>query len=140
MNANAVSVRSKDNFLGDFPNATNVQWARSAQFDEATFSVNGSKTTAYYDYGSNLVGTTTNKKLADLPATALKQIKKDYKDYTIGSVILFDDNENNDTDMFLYGSQFEDADHYFVTVIKGGHEDVLMVTMKGLVSYFHKMS
>jgi hypothetical protein len=140
MNATAVNARSKDSFLGDFPNATDVKWARSAQFDEATFSVNGIKTTAYYDYGSNLVGTTTNKKFADLPAAAQKQIKKDYKDYVVGSVILFDDNENNDTDMLLYGAQFEDADHYFVTIAKGGHEDVLMVTMKGGVSYFHKMS
>lgn len=140
MNASTVNVRSKDNFLRDFPNAADVKWARSAQFDEATFSANGIKTTAYYDYGSNLVGTTTNKKFADLPAAAQKRIKKDYKDYVVGSVILYDDNENNNTDMFLYGTQFEDADHYFVTISKGSHEDVLMVSMEGVVSYFHKMS
>ena len=38
--------------------------------------------------------------------------------------------------LLLYGTQFEDADHYFVTVSKGKEADVLMVKTDGEVSFF----
>ena len=33
---------------------------------------------------------------------------------TVDTVIFFEDNNVNDTDMLLYGNQFSDADNYFV--------------------------
>lgn len=134
-----VSDRSKSSFSTDFKGATDVSWSRSATFDEVSFVQNGIKTTAYYDYDSNLVGTTTDKTINDLPAAALKEINKYYKDYKIERVFLFDDNEANDTDMLLYGTQFEDADHYFVEVSNGMRRVVLMVGMNGEVSYFTQL-
>lgn len=134
-----VNEMSKTHFASDFPDATNVTWTRGAQFDEATFTQNGAQQTAYYDYDTNLVGTTSAKTFADIPAAAQKEINKQYKGYNIGAVIQYDDNENNDTDMLYYGTQFEDADHYFVTVSKGGKETILMVGMDGQVSYFKEV-
>ena len=64
------------------------------------------------------------------------KINKEYKDYTIEKVIFFDDNEDVDTDMILYGSQFDDADNYFVELRKDNKDVVLQVTMDGLVGYF----
>ncbi|MEO6286503.1 MAG: hypothetical protein ABIN80_26575 [Dyadobacter sp.] len=136
----SVSVKSKNSFLSDFGNVGHVEWVATPQFDEATFTKEGKTLTAYYDFHSELVGTTSNKKIADLPAAALNEIKKEYKDYVIGAVILFDDNELNDTNMLLYGTQFEDADHYFVTITKGKHEEVLKVNMDGGVSFFRTLS
>ena len=135
-----VSSVAKDNFIVDFGKMDNVKWFRSPQFDEATFKKDGKTTTAYYDYDSHLVGTTTNKKFSDLPESAQKEIKKRYKDYVTGAVIKFDDNEANDTNMLFYGIQFDDADHYFVTVAKDGKEIILMVSMNGEVSYFKELS
>jgi hypothetical protein len=138
--ANNVSVKSKNSFLSDFGNVANVQWVATPQFDEATFAKDDQTLTAYYDIHSELVGTTSNKKIADLPAAAQDEIKKQYKGYVIGVVILFDDNEKNDTSIILYGTQFEDADHYFVTISKGNHEDVLKISMDGNVSFFRTLS
>ena len=135
-----VSSKAKDNFETDFGHIDNVKWVRRSQFDEAVFMKDGNSTTAYYDYHSNLVGTTTNKKITDLPANAQKEIKKRYKDYVTGAVVMFDDNEANDTNMSFYGTQFEDADHYFVTVLKGKEEIILMVSMTGEVSHFKQVS
>ena len=135
-----VSSRAKDNFLSDFGTVTDVNWSRGTQFDEATFTKDGKTMTAYYDYNSQLVGTTTSKKFTDLPANAQKEIKNRYKDYVTGAVVLYDDNEGNQTNMYYYGTQFNDADHYFVTVAKGGKETILMVTMDGQVSYFKQVS
>lgn len=131
-----VSTRAKDNFLTDFGNIPNAKWVRGAQFDEVTFTKNGKMMTAFYDYDSNLVGTTTPKAFGDLPASAQKEIKKAYKDYTLGAVVMYDDNESNDSDMLYYGTQFEGADHYFLTVSKGGKESILMISMDGMVSFF----
>ena len=137
---NEVSSMSKDHFASDFGNISDVKWTRGGQFEEAEFIKDGQQTIAYYDYNSNLVGSTTSKKFSDLPANAQKEIKKQYKDYVAGAVILYDDNEDNDTNMVLFSHQFDDADHYFVTVSKGKQEIVLMVTMTGEVSYFKQIS
>lgn len=140
LEGNQVSSRAKDSFLSDFGAIDNVKWERGAQFDEATFAKAGKTTTAYYDYSAKLVGTTTNRKFSDLPAKAQKEIKSRYKDYVTGAVVMYDDNEDNDTNMYYYGTQFDDADHYFVTVSKGGKETILMVAMEGQVSFYKQVS
>ncbi|GLU53691.1 hypothetical protein [Dyadobacter frigoris] len=139
LEADDVRTASKTRFLEDFGNVNDVKWVRGVQFDEATFTLNNQLTTAFYDFNSELVGTTMIKKFADIPANAQKEIKKRYKGYTIGAVIMFDDNESNDTNMYMYGNQFEDADHYFVTVAKGKSEIILKVAADGEVSYFKEV-
>lgn len=131
-----VSSRSKDSFYADFGQVSDAKWVRGPQFDEVTFTKDGQKQTAYYDNRFILVGTTADKKFADVPAKAQKQIQKEFKNYAIGAVVEYKDNENNDTNMLLYGTQFDDADHYFVTVSKGKEADVLMVKTDGQVSFF----
>ncbi|MBL7737119.1 MAG: hypothetical protein JNL51_16805 [Chitinophagaceae bacterium] len=134
-----VSYQSKQQFNSDFRDASAVTWKRTNYFDEASFTKDGVRMTAYYDNESNLVGTTTAKTANDIPAAALKEISKKYKDYTIQSVMLFDDNEFNETDMLLYDTQFDDADNYFVEMKKGADELILKVDMQGNVSYFKEI-
>lgn len=134
-----VSYQSKQQFERDFSDATAVSWKRTNYFDEVSFTKDGARMTAYYDNESNLVGSTTVKTANDIPAAALKEISKKYKDYTIQGVILFDDNEFNETDMLLYGRQFDDADNYFVEMKKGADQLILQVDMQGNVSYFKEI-
>jgi hypothetical protein len=131
-----VSSRSKDSFYADFGQAPDARWTRGPQFDEVIFTKDGQKLTAYYDDNFMLVGTTADKKFADVPAKAQKEIQKQFKGYAIGAVVEYKDNENNDTNMLLYGTQFDDADHYFVTVSKGKEADVLKVKTDGQISFF----
>ena len=133
---NEVSIRSEINFISDFGHISNVQWKRNAQFDEATFTKDGQQMTAYYDIYSNLVGTTENKFFTDIPTRAQKEIMEKYKEYSIGDVVFFDDNEANETDMVYDDLRFEDADNYFVTLTKDNKQIVLMVNTAGDVSYF----
>lgn len=134
-----VSEKAKGQFASDFSDASDVSWTRGKQFDEATFTTNGHQMTAYYDYDSNLVGTTATKDFTDLPENAQKEIHKHYKGYNIGAVIQYDDNEQNDTDMIYYGTQFDDVDHFFVTLSKAGKETILKVGMDGQVSFFKEI-
>ena len=131
-----VSELAKQQFNVDFGSVPNVHWRRSATFDEASYTQNGKKITAFYDSDNKLVGTCTIETLADVPAKGLAEIKTKYKDYTPRVVVFFKDNEANDTDMLLYGNQFDDADNYFVELTKGNQKIIVQVTPQASVSYF----
>lgn len=130
-----VSGLAKSHFFQDFGNV-NASWRRTSYFDEATFVQNGKPMTAYYDDGAELVGTTSPSDFSALTPGAQKDIKKHYKGYTIDKVVLFDDNENNESDMILYGADISDEDNYFVELSKGQKEIVLKVTPEGEVGFF----
>ena len=133
-----VSNESKSQFSKDFRDVSNVKWRRSDYFDEATFMRKGSSMTAFYDEDSKLVGTTTAKKYSDLPFKAQNKINQKYKGYSKGNVIFYDDNEDNQTDIYLYGRTFDD-DSYFLEISKNGMKSVLQITPNGEVSYFDIM-
>ena len=134
-----VSYQVKEAFIRDFGNIPGTQWERLDNFDEATFTKDGQVMSAFYDSYSKLVGTTTNKTFADLPANAQKFISEKYKGYTEGDVLFFDDNEFNDADMILFGTEFNDADNYFVEMKKDNKKIVLQVEMDGYVTYFARL-
>jgi hypothetical protein len=136
-----INVVSKNSFISEFGNIPNVKWERTTYFDEAAFVKNGKEMKAFFDHEGNLIGTTSHVTYADIPAGAQKEIKSRYKDYTIDPVVVFfDDNERNDTDMMLYGVQFEDADNYFLELTKGTKKIVLQVNTEGMVFFFKELS
>lgn len=134
-----VSYQTKEQFNRDFKDIKPSKWERGTHFDEAYFIKDGHQFVAYYDYDSQLVGTTTRKLFSDLPAKAQSYINKKYSGYSKGTVVLFDDNEANESDMSLYGKTFEDSDNYFVELKKGSETDIVQVRMDGLVSFFKQM-
>jgi hypothetical protein len=135
-----VSRVAMDVFKSEFKDAKNVEWKRVDTFDKVSFmSKDGQKMSAFYDIDGNLVGTTQFKTFAELPEKGQKEIRKMYKDYSIGQVVFYDDNEANPTDMILYGVQFEDADNYFVELSKGTSKIVLQVSPTGDVIFFNQL-
>jgi hypothetical protein len=134
-----VSAMAKNSFSADFGNVPNVQWKRVGTYDEAQFMKDGKEIKAFYDFDSKLVGTTKGVTFADVPAAGQKEINKRYKDYKIESVIFFDDNEANETDMILYGIQFDDEDNYFVELTKGTKRIILQVISSGEVFFFKEL-
>lgn len=136
---NEMSSRLKEEFNNDFGNIPITQWERTVNFDEVSFSKEGQAFTAFYDNSTNLIGTTAEKTFADLPSKAQQAISKRYRDYSVGDILFFDDNELNETDMVLYNQSFDDADNYFVELKKGNRKIVVEVNMKGDVSYFTRL-
>jgi hypothetical protein len=136
---NAVSNQTKSAFFADFGNVPDVKWKRAVYLDEAVFTKEGKEMKAYYDFYSKLVGTTSIKTFADIPLNAQKEIKAKYKDYAIGVVVFFDDNEANETDMLLWDTQFSDADNYFVELSKDKKNIVLQVNAEGEVFFFKEL-
>lgn len=132
-----VSTIASENFSRDFPTANDISAKRYNDFDEFQFKAkNGELITAFYDDQGNLVGTCQLKTFSDLPADGQREINSRYKDYTVGNVIFYDDNEANETDMTLYGIQFDDVDSYFVELTKGDKKIAVQVLKDGQVMYF----
>ncbi|MGC1391988.1 MAG: hypothetical protein WA816_13210 [Bacteroidales bacterium] len=131
-----VNEKAKSNFMVAFPDATNAQWKRVNTYDEVAFTKAGHQMKGYYDIDGNLVGTTEFKTYADLPVKGQNEIKTRYPGYTPGQVIFYDDNEANETDMIMYGIQFDDVDSYFVELSKGTRKIAVQVLMDGEVKFF----
>ena len=134
-----VSNLSKAQFSRDFPRVSDAVWTRTANFDEVTFKTRHHVKTAYYDVRSHLVGTTETKQFSDLPANAQQKILKEYKGYDVVSVLRYDDNENNDTDIELFGIQTDAPDSYFIALSKEGKELILQVSDDGNVQFFEAL-
>lgn len=133
-----VSFQTMQAFKSDFPNAKDVGYMVGSNFDEVTYSQNGKDYIAYYNINGELVGTTSHASFNELPASARKEITKQYlnKGYNTDRVILFDDNELVPTDMWLYERSFDDEDNYFIELSKLDHKLVLQVDMRGNVSFY----
>jgi len=139
LEGNDVSTISKNSFYVDFGDIPNAKWIRGSYFDEVIFNKDGHDMTGFYDYDGKLVGTTMIKTFADVPVRGQKLIKSKYKDYTVGPVIYFDDNEFNETDMLLYGLQFDDEDNYFVELTKENSKIVVRVNSAGDLYFFKQL-
>ncbi len=139
LEGSSVDQFTKEAFFTDFGNHSDVQWKRADYLDEAVFTKDGKQMKAYYDFDSKLVGTTTMKTFTDIPQYAQTEIKTKYKDYTIGPVVFFEDNAENEMNMMLWGTQFEDADNYFVELSKADNHIVLEVNPKGEIFFFKKI-
>ena len=137
---NLVSNLSIDAFNVDFGNVKNVVWEKDPLFDIATFTKDGVNYEAFYNHESNLVGTANTKTFANLPMSAQKEIHKKFKGYSVDKVIFYKDNEDNDDDIYLYGTQFESADNYFVEMSNNGKNIVLQVNPQGNVFFFKELS
>ena len=133
------SQLTKDQFYHDFGDVKIIEWSKNRNLDEVTFIKDGHTLNAFYDDEPLLVGTTENKKFSDLPPQTQKTLKTFYKDYSVGDIILFDDNEANETDMILYNQPFEDADNYFIELTKGNTKIIVEADMYGKTSYFTKL-
>ncbi|HET7117786.1 MAG TPA: hypothetical protein VFI29_14930 [Hanamia sp.] len=137
-----VSYQSKQAFERDFGIVKLISMERLANYDEFTFTKNGETLSAFYNANSNLVGTIQDKTFADLPLKAQEFIRKEYKDYAPGDVILFDANEQDPdfSDMILFGLQFESKDSYFIEMKKPSQKIVLQVMKNGEVNYFTQLT
>jgi hypothetical protein len=130
------NYQTRVNFYMDFGYIPIVGWEYSDELDKISFLKDGVLCTAYYGFDSKLVGTISNVTVADLPAHALDKINKNYKGYTIGNVIFFDDNELNETDMLYYNRRFDNEDKYFVELQNDREKIVVQVNDVGDVSFF----
>ncbi|HXB28398.1 MAG TPA: hypothetical protein VNW49_01205 [Puia sp.] len=141
-NQEGVSESTKNQFVSDFPNATDIHFEKTKGFDKVIFEQNDREMTAYYDYNNQLVGTISKGSFHDLPTNAQVKILDKYPGYSIEEVLHFKVNSNNEsyadnnTDLTLYGNSFEKSSDYFVELKNDNKAIVLEVDLSGEVSFF----
>ena len=134
-----VSDLSMRSFKIDFAKAMNVKWVRTPNYDIATFNLKKQELKAYYDSDGQLVGTTEYKTMDDLPDRGVKALKTKYKDYTIGSILYFNNNDINRSPMLLWGTEITDQSSFFVELAKGTQKMVVYVDQGGNVRPFKQL-
>ena len=141
-NQNAVSVFTENQFASDFPDATNIRFKKTKDFDEVSYTQKGVRMTAYYDFNNQLVGTLHTGSFSDLPVSAQTNVILQYPNYTVAKVLKFDannDNESffdNNTYLTLYGTSFDTSSDYFVELKNHSKAIVLEVGLSGEFRYF----
>lgn len=143
-NENAKEVRnvsklSINSFYTDFGYLPDAQWEKTEDFDKATFILDGQKISAFYDSSNTLVGTTSFKTFADLPAKGIKNLILTYKNYNVGSVVYFNSNEADKSGRLHYGSTLNDEENYFVELLKENERIIVRINLRGDVSLYKRI-
>ena len=134
-----VSEFDRTSFIVEFGDKANVVWEKSGNLHEASFIKDGQQTSAYFDFDSKLVGTTIAKNFFDLPIAGQKEIETKYKDYIVGSIVLFTAPKANESDIRIYGNMFDMANNYFVQLTKKDSKIILQVNPLGNVFFFKNL-
>lgn len=122
-----VTYTALNHFSADFKGAKNPVWIVNSNCQKVTFTLDGTRLTAFYSLAGDFMGTTQDLDINAIPAEAQKKITTKYAGYTAGQVIKYD---TYDADTFTT------ATVYFVDLKKTGSEVLVKVTPEGSVSYF----
>ncbi len=118
-----VSAQTINTFKVLFPGAKEVSWDENVEKGllSATFVLDEETLTAFFSGDGELVGTTKKIDVKDIPAKALRKIKKDYASFKITDAIEFTQ---------------EDTSNIYVMVEEGNKKQILEVTAYGNVCVF----
>lgn len=136
--SNKVSSSTIRKFNQDFGALSNVVWEKSKSLSKAAFILNGCRMTAYYNSNAKLVGTTSSKSVADMPDLAQSKLKSMYKDYSIVSVVLFDNDGTNKAEILKNGRVFQNG-NFLVSLAKGSKTIIVRLEVVGETYYFNQI-
>jgi len=122
---NALDFKGADAFKKLYPHATKVAYEVKKNYTQVNFSWNNINLQAFFDKEGNLIGTSRNIAVNDLPLSYVRNINNDYDGYTITEAIEFDHAQNGLS--------------YYVSVTNGERSYVLNVASDGSISVFKKM-
>lgn len=119
-----INAFVKASFFKEFKNASNINWVRIGEYNEAIFDWNGVKSQAFFSEDGSLVAFAQNVDLSTLPEKALNTIKAKYSNYTISEVSKI---EHND-----------DGTRYYVALENDSQKLILESDASGCVTVFKK--
>jgi hypothetical protein len=122
---NALNFKGADAFKKLYPHATKVVYEVKKDYTQVHFTWNNIDLQAFFDRQGELIGTSRNIAVSDLPLSYVRNINNAYEGYTITEAIEFDHAQNGMS--------------YYVSVINGERAYVLNVATDGTISVFKKM-
>jgi hypothetical protein len=85
-----ISSRILDNFKYEYKGASNVNWTLRPNFAKASFTLNGQPVEAFYNLNGELIGTSNQATLSEMPVSAKREIARKYAGYNITETIRFE--------------------------------------------------
>ena len=110
----SLTDRAAASFQKDFHRASNVSWAVTNNYVQATFILDRETLFAYYDFQGNLIGLIHHILTSSLPVNLQKDIKKHYANYWVSE--LFQITSENGV---YYYIQLKNADETIVLSTEG---------------------
>jgi opacity protein-like surface antigen len=92
---NKVNYRAQQNFKLDFKGAEKISWTVKANFAKADFTYQGEKMEVFYNTNGEMIGTSKNITLDQLPTYAKRMLAKKYNGFTITEAIRFEGNDES---------------------------------------------
>ncbi len=92
-----VSKYLMKQFQKQFKNADHVTWKTTSNFTSATFTIDGEKTSVFYNTANDLIAVSKEITVQDLPKATQRTLTKKYSDKTINSVIDYTDANGNES-------------------------------------------
>ncbi|HEY2583660.1 MAG TPA: hypothetical protein VGI43_17755 [Mucilaginibacter sp.] len=129
--AATVSYAVQNQFTADFAGAQDVVWSVTKNVQKASFVIDGTKKTAFYNLSGDFLGTTQVVGYNAIPAKTQAIIADTYKGYVAGDVIVYQTNEEVNSEI--------DPTSYFVDLKNSDHELLVRVTGSGKVEFFKQV-
>ena len=121
--ANKVSYYAKNTFHSQFAGVSEVTWTVNDMYTKASFQWLGADTDAFFDASGNLIGTSKNATIEQLPLRTKRDLAKRLAGSAITQVIQFDAN---------------DKTSFFISA-EGAKENVILKVSEGMISTFKKV-
>ncbi|HEX8461930.1 MAG TPA: hypothetical protein VF623_10890 [Segetibacter sp.] len=91
----AISKTVINRFYAEYKDASNVSWSTTGNYAKASFTVDNKKMEAYYNTNGEVVATSTNISLDELPVNAKRTFAKKFAGYTVKEAIRFEGAEES---------------------------------------------
>ncbi|GAB2684620.1 hypothetical protein GCM10027037_02290 [Mucilaginibacter koreensis] len=127
----SVTYKTATQFETDFKDATDVIWKTGSRCQQADFTVDGQRMSAFYSFDGQFMGLTHNVTAKAIPAKAMEKIEKQYEGYTVGRVIVLQTNTALNPDL--------DPVAYFVDLKNDSKEVLVRITPQLNIEFFQQI-
>ncbi|MBC7914688.1 MAG: hypothetical protein H7Y07_11275, partial [Pyrinomonadaceae bacterium] len=117
----------------DFKTAKDVSWKLNEQYVKASFTTDGKKMAALYDFQGNFVGAIEYLSYDNIPVKARTEIEKKYTGYNFASALKIVSRPSETSD-------FNDVGTYWVDLTNGVKQLYISVSPMSLVSLHKSIS
>lgn len=87
---NKINSVTLNSFKSEFKQASNVTWKTGADYAKATFTLNNRQMEAFYNLEGELIGSSKNISLDELPVNAKRNFVKQFNGYAVKEAIRFE--------------------------------------------------
>ena len=122
----SVNISVLNNFKSSFGNANDISWTLKDDFAKATFTLNNVKMEAFFNSAGELIGTSKNISMDEVPVSAKRTFAKKFGGYTVTEAIHFEGADEN----AYYISADNNSESVIIKLAENGQVTTFKKTIK----------